>query len=224
MLQLREKEIFETLKMIKKYNFTVIGGYAANTYTLPRFSVDCDIAVQDKDELDKIGIELKKRGYKKETTGDADIPYAGQFARYEKTIANNFKVSIDMLVKTIFDRQTNSTFSAEWIFQNSKIIPLRGKTIDEELNLKIINIDALIVMKIISCRMTDIRDVFMLMPQAENTEWIKNEIGKRCSIQDRLKKLKSTIRSKEFRDNLQGIYGYIEERIFEKHKREIEKI
>ena len=53
-LQLREKEIFETLKKIKKSRFVVIGGYAVNTYTLPRFSIDCDIVVKDHKELKKI--------------------------------------------------------------------------------------------------------------------------------------------------------------------------
>ena len=42
-LQLREKEIFETLKRINGIKFVVIGGYAVNPYTIPRFSVDCDL-------------------------------------------------------------------------------------------------------------------------------------------------------------------------------------
>ena len=53
-LQLREKEIFETLKNIKKNKFVIIGGYAVNAYTLPRFSVDCDILIKDHKELLKI--------------------------------------------------------------------------------------------------------------------------------------------------------------------------
>jgi len=50
-LQLREKEIFKTLKKIRNLKFIVIGGYAVNAYTLPRFSVDCDIVIKDRDEL-----------------------------------------------------------------------------------------------------------------------------------------------------------------------------
>ena len=53
-LQLREKEIFETLKKIKKSNFIVIGGYAVNAYTLPRFSADCDIVIKNRKELEEI--------------------------------------------------------------------------------------------------------------------------------------------------------------------------
>nr|MBI4157208.1 hypothetical protein [Candidatus Woesearchaeota archaeon] len=54
MLQSREKEIFETLKKIARFKFVIIGGYAVNAYTLPRFSVDCDIVFKDKDELKEI--------------------------------------------------------------------------------------------------------------------------------------------------------------------------
>ena len=53
-LQLRENEIFETLKSIKDNDFIVIGGYAVNAYTLPRFSVDCDIVIRNHKELKEI--------------------------------------------------------------------------------------------------------------------------------------------------------------------------
>ena len=54
MLQLREKEIFETLRNIRNFKFVVIGGYAVNAYTLPRFSVDCDIVIEDDSQLKDI--------------------------------------------------------------------------------------------------------------------------------------------------------------------------
>ena len=57
---LREKEIFETLKKIKDSEFVLIGGYAVTSYTLPRFSVDCDIVVDDVAYSKKIGKELEK--------------------------------------------------------------------------------------------------------------------------------------------------------------------
>lgn len=64
-LQLREKEIFDTLKAIRKYDFVVIGGYAVNAYTFPRFSDDCDIVVREKNELAKIDKELSKLRFSK---------------------------------------------------------------------------------------------------------------------------------------------------------------
>jgi len=217
MLQLREKEIFETLKNMKKFDFVVIGGYAVNAYTLPRFSVDCDIVLQKRNLL--MEKSLKQQGYVRKEK--ADVPYGGEFLRYEKIIKKGFMVSMDILVKEVFDRQTNTKFTSEWIFNHSSSKILKGKTISEEIKIDIIDIDALIVMKIISCRNPDIRDVFMLIPSTKNKEWVKKEISSRCNFRDRFDKLKNKISSKKFKDDLQGVYGYIDEKIFEKHKKAI---
>lgn len=219
MLQLREQEVFNALKRIKKYGFVVIGGYAANAYALPRFSVDCDIVVDNKKEAERIAKELEKAGYKKEEAKNAY--YGGNFLVYKKELANNFKVSIDIFIEEIIDRQTNASFSAEWAFRNSYVTALKGKTIAEQLSLRIIKIDALIVMKIISCRSTDIRDVFMLIPKANDPGWVKEEISKRCNLNERLNLLRKTVISSQFKDNLQGVYGFIDEQLFEKHKKKI---
>jgi len=219
LLQLREKEIFETLKKLKEFEFVVIGGYSVNAYTLPRFSVDCDIVIKSKDELKDIEEAIKKINYKKEETNKNKAFYYGNFCRYEKDLGKGFRVSIDILIKEVLDRQTNTVFSSDWIFENSGIRILKGKTINEELKLRIINPDALMVMKIINCRSTDIRDVFMLASQIKDKKWIKEEISKRYNFDDRLSKIKEKINSKQFKDGLQGIYGIIDSKIFEKNKK-----
>ena len=224
LLQLREKEIFNTLKKLAKTDFVIIGGYAVNAYTLPRFSVDCDIVTKEKSELEKIEKELFESGYSAKDTYKVDSPYHGEFMRYEKVLEHNFNVSVDIFFKDILDRQTNASFRADWVFQNSGIGLLRGKTIKEDLKLRIINLDALVVMKMISCRITDIRDVFMLFPNVKDIEWIKNEVSVMHNFNDRIAKVKKEISSEQFRDNLQGIYGYIDDKIFNKHRDSISKI
>ncbi|MFH0832094.1 MAG: hypothetical protein V1886_04495 [archaeon] len=219
-LQLREKEIFETLKHIQKLNFAVVGGYAVNAYTLPRFSVDCDIVVLDDEDSGKIEKELMKFGYKKRKN-EAETSYAGSFKRYEKEIAKDFSVSMDILIKEVLDRQTHSTFSAEWILKNSKTRSLKGKTISEELKLRIINPDALFVMKIITCRLSDIRDIFLLVSSIKDENWIREEVSKRYSFKDRFERVKREITSKQFKDGLQGIFGFVDSKIFEKHQKMI---
>ena len=218
MLQVREKEIFDTLKKIKGKKFVIIGGYAVNAYTFPRFSVDCDIVVKDEIELGEIEKKLIQSGYEKKPLDNLDMPYHGKFERYEKEITNGLKVSMDILVKEILDRQTKVSFSAAWVFQNSKIRVLKGKTIQEKIKLRIINTDALFVMKMISCRPTDIRDCFMLATTIKNKEWIRQEVSERYDFNDRFSKIKDKIFSKQFRDGLQGIFGFIDARIFDKHK------
>ena len=202
--QIREKEIFETLKRLNNLEFVIIGGYAVNAYTFPRFSVDCDIVVSDKNDLEKIERILINFGYK-ESQNKGETPYEGKFKRYEKKLKENFYVSMDILIGEVLDRQTDSLFLAKWIFENSQFRVLRGKTILEKLKLRIINIDALFVMKMISCRLTDIRDVFLLVAGIEKKEWIKKQIIERYSFKDRFNKLKREITSRQFKDNLQEI-------------------
>jgi hypothetical protein len=216
--QIREKEIFETLKKIKNLRLSVIGGYAVNAYTFPRFSIDCDIVVKNHEDSEEIGERLIQLGYN-ESKDISESPYHGNFKRYVKKISKDFAVSLDILIGEVLDRQTNATFSADWIFENSKIRTLKGKTIAEELKLRIINLDALFVMKIVSCRSTDIRDIFLLVANIKDKKWVISEISKRYSFENRLKRVKDEITSKQFKDGLQGVFGKIEDKIFEKHKK-----
>jgi len=220
LLQLREREVFDTLKKIKNQKFVIIGGYAVNAYTLPRFSVDCDIVTEDNVSTAKITKELDKLNYKR--AQDTDFgPYSGDFLKYEKTIRKNFIISFDILIKNVYDRQTKAMFSAEWVFRNSALRTLRGKTITEELKLRIVNPEALVVMKFVSCRNADIRDVFMLIPQANDAGWVKKEISERADFKDRFLKIKEKLVSEQFKDNLQGVYGRIDNKLFEKHKKAV---
>lgn len=214
LLQIRENEVFETLKLLQKLRFVIIGGYAVNAYTLPRFSIDCDIVIQDKAELVEIEKILLEFGYEKKKL--SKIENTEDFARYEKHLSDSFKVSFDVLVGKVIDRQTNVSIPADWVFKNSEIRTLQGKTIKEELKVRIIDIDALFVMKMISCRSTDIRDIFMLATSIKDKNWIKSEISSRYDFDDRFKKVKAKITSKEFKDGLQGVYGLIDKQIFEK--------
>ena len=220
LLQLRENEIFDTLKKIKNQKFVLIGGYAVNAYTLPRFSVDCDIATEDKFSTAKITKDLEILGY--ERAKDTDFgPYSGDFFRYEKAIMKNFIVSFDILIKNIYDRHAKAVFAAKWVFKNSALRTLKGKTITEKLRLRIINPEALVVMKFVSCRNADIRDAFMLIPKVKDFEWVKREISERVDFENRFSKIKAKINSDQFKDNLQGVYGYIDKRLFEKHKKTV---
>ncbi|MBI2672874.1 hypothetical protein HYX19_01315 [Candidatus Woesearchaeota archaeon] len=220
LLQLREKEVFEILKKISKYRFVVIGGYAVNAYTLARFSVDCDIVVGDDVESRRIGKVLKENLFTI-TNAHERVPYHEKFVRYEKEVKEDFKVSIDMFISTVFDRQTNVSFAAEWIFENSKFIFLKGKTITEKLRLRVINPEALMVMKFVSCRTTDIRDIFMLISGVDNSGWIRENVSQRCDFKDRFSIVKNKIISSQFKNNLRGVYGYIDEKLFEKYKKAV---
>ncbi len=219
LLQLREKEVFDTLKKIQKTNFVVIGGYAVNAYALPRFSVDCDIVVENHADAKSIEKKLERLGYLKETGAEESLSYHGSFIRYAKEIAQHFKVSMDVLIEKIVDRQTKAIFTAKWVFEHSHLRVLNGKTIPDKLKLRVIMPDALVVMKFISCRSTDIRDVFMILPFAKDRAWIRQEIAKHYDFEKRFEKIKEKVTSAQFKDNLQGVYGFIDLKTFEKHRK-----
>jgi len=221
-LQLRESEIFRILKKIKGVDFVLIGGYAANSYALPRFSVDCDIVLRKKDVQNAKHI-LESEGYSIVAGGD-DAPYYGEFLRSEITIAETMRASVDMLIDKVSDRQSGVSFDADWIFENSERRTIIGKTITERINIRVINADALFVMKFISARTTDIRDIFMMVTSIKDFEWVRNEIGLRLNFEEQYGKIFEKISNKHFKDNLQGVYGYIDEKIFQKHLDMIRKL
>ncbi len=221
LLQRREQEIFETLKKIQQYSFVVIGGYAVNAYTLPRFSTDCDIVIKDDLEKAKIEEELRQSGYVKEIHPQVNFPYQGTFARYVKELSSQFKVSMDLLIKEVVDRRSQARFTVEWVFEQAQRRLLKGKTITETLKVLIINPEALLVMKFISCRNTDIRDIFMLAPLMKEVSWIQDEISKQLDFQKNFLVIKEKITSPEFKNNLQGVQGYIDQKTFEKHQQAV---
>ena len=61
----------------------------------------------------------------------------------------------------------------------------------------------------------------MLIPQAKDVEWVIKEISERVNYKDRFSKVKEKIVSEQFKDNLQGVYGHIDKKLFEKHKKAI---
>ena len=213
-LEIRENEVFETLRRLSKFDFVIIGGYAVNAYTLPRFSIDCDVVIESSAELAKIEKVLLEFGYEKAKLKAASTEYV----RYIKPLAPPFKISFDIMIGKVTDRQTKASISADWIFKNSEIRTLKGKTIREELKARILNLDALFVIKMVSCRSTDIRDIFMLAPLIKDREWVRQEISALYNFKDRFNKVKAKIISKQFRDGLQGVYGLLDNQMFEKSK------
>ena len=59
-----------------------------------------------------------------ENSNKYDSPKFGKryrAVRYEKTLEKNFKVSVDVLIGEVMDRETKSKFLADWVFENSSL-------------------------------------------------------------------------------------------------------
>ena len=82
------------------------------------------------------------------------------------------------------------------------------------MKAKVTTRDALIIMKLLSCRETEIRDIFMILPEVKDLSFIKNEINKKANFAKQYEKLKNKVLSKDFKNNLQGVFGFLPEQTF----------
>ena len=154
MIQDRERTVLETLEKIPKQNVVLIGGYAVNAYVPPRFSIDCDLVILDN--AGAIEDVLKKDGYAKEEAGD--VPY-GSYIRY---IREKEKVSFDLLVNSVLDRESGVVFEAELFEKYSRKRVTVGRANSVRIEMRIADPELLFAMKFISARKQDVRDIFML--------------------------------------------------------------
>ena len=222
-LSLREKEIFESLKEIVGLDFVVIGGYAGGAYALPRFSVDCDVVVKNEETAGKIRERLEKRGYSVTAASRTATSYQGSYVRLEKVLESKFRASFDVLVGGVLDRRTAAAFPAEWVFAHSSKRRLKGKTVQEVLELRVIGVDALAAMKLVASRKTDLRDVFMLLPALEDFGEVRKMVAEKTDVKEAVARARRLITSTEFRKNLGGVYGHVDEKTYQKHLNAFER-
>ncbi|GAF79333.1 unnamed protein product [marine sediment metagenome] len=215
----REKFAFSLLKKIKT-EFVVIGGYAVNAYTLPRFSVDCDIVVKNKKDMFAVKKFLESKGFNEKASGET--AYNGKFLclSADKPV----KVTFDVLAENVEDRITGTIFTAKQIFKHSKKRTIYGKGTPINLKTRVVNPEMLFIMKAVSCRKPDIRDVFMLASIKLDKKKLK-EISEETPVpKQSIQKILEKIESKGFKDALQGVYGMLPEEQFQKTKNKLEEI
>jgi len=215
----REKFVFSLLKGIKT-DFVVIGGYAINTFTLPRFSVDCDITVKNNKDLLAVKKFLESKGFNEKASGET--AYNGKFLclSAEKPV----KVTFDVLAENVEDRITGTIFTAKQIFKHSKKRIIYGKGSPIKLKTRVVNPEMLFVMKSICSRKTDIRDVFMLASVKLNKKELKEISGETPIPEESIKKILEKTESKGFKDALQGVYGMLPEEQFQKTKNKLKEL
>lgn len=211
----KENDIFDILQKFIKANldFIVVGGYAVSSYK-HRFSVDADIIIKNQD-LESFESILKKEGFKKTIQKKLENIYSSKFIRYEKDLA-----SMDILIDALDSRVTNASFSYDLLAKNSKKRKIIG--IEKEVATMVPDKEFLIVTKIHSGRLTDIRDIAALA-KGSNLETIKKFlfIGDLNAISENLKKLALAVNSKNFIDSFKGVFI---EKKFDIDLKQVEKI
>lgn len=199
----REKECFTFLNLIpREKQYVIIGGYAVSSFGFPRFSVDLDIAIHEK-ELTFFKKLISDNNFKFAVEKN-DLLYSGRFERYEKGL-----VSIDLLINGVQSRQTNYFYSFDYIFKNSQIRELSGWDPSHKAKVRIAKKEMLMAMKTHSMRMADKRDIVMLCYKKPNVENILNHLSKcpKEKIISNIDELISAFNDKNFKDSLKGVYS-----------------
>lgn len=204
MIQERERSVLGILQKIPKQNVVLIGGYAVNAYAPPRFSIDCDLVVFGSPKA--IESVLKSNGFSR--TEAEDVPQ-GRYIRYFR---EEDKVAFDLLVNSVFDRNTGIVFEGELFKKYSKRRVTVGRATPVRIEMLIADPEILFAGKFVTARRQDVRDIFMLA--GEDLEWdkIANLIKEKCDsklIRKRIETIRASIESKGYRDSLHGPFGKI---------------
>lgn len=157
----RERECFDFLgKIPSNRKFVLIGGFAVSAFEFPRLSVDLDIVIPEK-ELEFFRNLIKEQGFVfSEEKSDFDLTYGGKYEKYVKK--EELPVSVDLLTNSVQARQTNYSYSFQYLFKNSEIREIRGWHPDARAKVRVPDKEMLIALKINSMRTADRRDIIML--------------------------------------------------------------
>jgi hypothetical protein len=160
----------------------------------------------------KIESLLKKEGFKKSESGETSH---GSYIRYEKMPS---KISFDLLIGSVLDRDTKITFEGELIRAHSRRRTTVGRAAPVRIEMTIADPELLFAMKFVSARRQDVRDLFMLAGDDLDWNLVRKVIVEKCEaelIKKRTELIKSSVESKGYRDSLQGPYGKIPDETFE---------
>lgn len=171
LMKKREEQILETISHIskktdsfKKPKLMLIGGYALRAFIkFSRYTRDCDFIVKKKDgwHLDDLSKILPKDWRVKDLEKRDQYGFMRciKFTKYDET---RIKVSIDFMEGEIRGRKKKERISIdEKMIQNSE--PVSIPIADERVEVLIPDYTDYFIMKVISYRASDIRDIASLV-------------------------------------------------------------
>lgn len=202
----REAEVLKTLQTIRQSGekFTLVGGYAVNTYsTLPRYSVDCDLVVT-RSQLNRFSSILDDQGYTDEGAVYLNGIEGLETRKFVKKVGGE-KVSVDLLVDGVRCRQTAAVWKEVECAKTSRELRVTG--VNGSVLSSVASRDLLISMKLHSGRDTDLRDIVML---ARDSDWEKvkklSNRGVREKLIDQLDKEIATLSNGQFESQLKAAF------------------
>jgi len=223
-IQERERVCLELLKKLPQ-RFVLIGGYAASSFDFPRFSVDLDLVIREKDVELFSGI-LKGEGFRLvKDLGDFSKFYKGRIIKFEKKV-DVLPVSADLFTDMIQARQTDAAYSFEYLWKNSEIRKVVGAGVKDYVEARVADREMLIALKINSMRMADERDIISLCNGSIDVTKVLNHLKRvdKKKILNHIDILVTTLEKPESKDSIKGVFGISDQvykRIMDKAKKEI---
>ena len=220
----REQSCLELLRKLPQ-KFVLVGGYATSSFEFPRFSVDLDLVIQEKD-LQEFKKALWNEGFCQTTDAkEFTASYKGRFMRFEKKIGG-LPVSVDLLVNAIQARQTGAAYPFGYLRKNSETRRVIGSGTKDAVEARVADREMLIALKINSMRATDQRDIIALCSGKTDTQKIavhlkaapKEKVARNLDI------ILATLQGPSAKDSIKGVFGIpdrVYERMIEKAKKDI---
>ena len=202
----RENEILLTLNRFveEELDFVVVGGYAVSGLGKHRFSVDCDVVIS-KNEMGKTEELLQRIGFERnvEKTG-FDETYAGEFLSYKKKVGE-LSVTFDLLVGSLVCRTTGAAWSFDYIKKFSVQVAIAG--IETVANCRIPEKELMIAFKIHSARRTDVRDIIMMIENADLDKVLTHlNRGKTELLKTQVSNIMEMLNDVKLIDSLKGVF------------------
>lgn len=202
----REAEIIRILGVLHSLSnkFVVIGDYGVSALGSHRFSVDCDLVIDEKEakSVEKI---LTMEGYGEKVSNLNRESHKAKTAKYVKLIEGR-RVSVDLSINGVKCRDTGGQWSYETLSRNSLESYVVGVT--DSTIARVPRKELLMAMKLHPARDTDLRDIVML---SEQPDWKGvadfASTGTKSKLADQLDSGVKRIGSKEFPSSLNAEFG-----------------
>jgi len=183
--------------------FYVVGGHAVSALATPRFSNDFDIVIE-RGAVDDIEEILTAEGFIKSIERrDLDEIYGGEFIQYVKDLGG-YPIKVDLLVNGLVCRDTGASWGFEYIKKNSQSAILVGSAA-----VSVAKRELVIALKLHSARKPDIRDVVILVEDADiPTTAAHIPRGNQEALEKQLDKFESALDDPRLLDSLKGVFRF----------------
>ena len=203
-LTAREGEIVRILRILgtESNRFVLVGGYAVNALAPHRFSVDCDLVI-NQETVPAIVQILKREGYAREP--GVSKKSRSRVENYTKSLEQG-KADVDLYVDRLTSRQTDGAWGYEFMQKNSIEAIVAGVT--GSAQSRVASRELLTALKLHAGRDQDMADIVVL---SERIDWESvaafAACGSRKKVESQLASELQLLDEKKFISDLKSQFG-----------------